>query len=59
MTKDPGYNKTKIFEPLFLESKDYNFISWFIIKKLFGFKFKDRVSTIKATISKIEYFIDA
>lgn len=59
MFKHPGYHEAKMFESLFLESKDYNFISWFIIKKLFGFKFRDKVSTIKATISKIEYFIDA
>lgn len=59
MSKDPGYNKLKLFEPLILESRDHNFISWFVIKKLFGFKLRDRVSIIKVTISKLEYFIDA
>lgn len=55
-----GFNKKDVFEPLFLEKKDYIFkpFSWLIIKKLCGFKLKDKVSTIKINISSIEYFVE-
>ncbi len=54
-----GFNKKHVYEPLFLEKEDYKFkpISWYLIKKLFGFKFGDKVSVIKINISSIEYFV--
>ena len=55
-----GYNKKALIEPLFLEAEDYKGKSykWKAIKDLFGLGEIDNVSTIKADVSTIEYFVE-
>ena len=55
-----GYNKKALIEPLFLEAEDYKGkpYKWKAIKDLFGLGEIDNVSTIKADVSTIEYFVE-
>lgn len=56
----PGYHKYEVIEPLILEKEDYKNEpeKWDTIKKLFGFRSEDKVATIKANISSVEYFVE-
>ncbi len=51
---------TEVIEPLVLEEEDYKNEpeKWNTIKELFGFGSGDKVSTIKANISSVEYFVE-
>ena len=55
-----GYNKKALIEPLFLEAEDYKGkpYKWKAIKDLFGLGEIDNVSTIKADVPTIEYFVE-
>lgn len=56
----PGYHEFEVIEPLVLEEEDYKNEpeKWNTIKELFGFGSGDKVSTIKANISSVEYFVE-
>lgn len=56
----PGYHEYEVIESLVLEEEDYKNEpeKWNTIKELFGFGSEDKVSTIKANISSVEYFVE-